>query len=93
MSFCSSFWIAQELAESKYKDDARALFEMGKKATGKKPMTIITDGLPAYHDAYKKEFWTQRNPRTEHINAIKLSGDMNNNKMDASTVRFGIGKR
>jgi hypothetical protein len=30
----------------------------------------------------KKEFWTLRNPRTEHANAIKLSGDMNNNKME-----------
>jgi transposase-like protein len=76
------FWIAQEVAESKYKHDARHLFELGKKATGKKPMTIITDGLPAYHDAYKKEFWTLRNPRTEHINAIKLKGNMNNNKME-----------
>ena len=50
------FWIAQELAESKYKHDARKLFEMGKKATGNKHMTIITDGFPAYHDAYKKAF-------------------------------------
>jgi len=76
------FWIAQEVAESKYKHDARMLFEMGKKVTGKKPMTIVTDGLPAYHDAYKKAFWTQKNPRTEHVNAIKLSGDRNNNKME-----------
>jgi len=76
------FWIAQEVAESKYKHDARMLFEMGKKATGKKPMTIITDGLPAYHDAYKKEFRTLKCPRTEHINAIKLRGNMNNNKME-----------
>jgi transposase-like protein len=49
--------------------------------TGKSPETIITDGLPAYHDAYKKEFWTLKGPRTQHINAIKLRGDMNNNKM------------
>jgi transposase-like protein len=76
------FWIAQEVAESKYKHDARKLFEMGKRLMEKKPMTIITDGLPAYNDAYKKEFWTLRNPRTEHINAIKLSGNMNNNKME-----------
>jgi protoporphyrinogen oxidase len=48
------FWIAQEVAESKYKHDAGKLFELGKKVIGKKPMTIITDGLPAYHDAYQK---------------------------------------
>jgi transposase-like protein len=77
------FWIAQEVAESKYKHGARKLFQLGVKATGKKPMTLITDGLPAYHDACNKEFWTMRkDTRTEHINAIRLKGDMNNNKME-----------
>ncbi|MFH0897321.1 MAG: DDE-type integrase/transposase/recombinase [Candidatus Bathyarchaeota archaeon] len=74
------YWIAQEVAETKYKHDARRIFQMAKKVTGKKPMTLITDGLPAYHDAYKKEFWTTRKPRTEHIRHIKVQGDMNNNK-------------
>lgn len=76
------YWIAQEVAESKYKHDARKLFQLAKKVTGTKPMTLITDGLPAYNDAYKKEFWTLRNPRTQHIRHIKLKGDMNNNKME-----------
>jgi transposase-like protein len=76
------YWIAQEVAGSKYKHDARKLFQMAKKVTGRNPETIITDGLPAYHDAYKKEFWTLNGPRTEHVNAIKLRGDMNNNKME-----------
>jgi len=76
------FWIAQEVAETKFKHDARKLFQLGKKVTGKKPMTIITDGLPAYNDAYKKEFRTLLKPRTEHIRHIKLRGDMNNNKME-----------
>jgi len=76
------YWIAQEVAESKHKHDARRIFQMAKKVTGKKPMTMITDGLPAYNDAYKKEFRTLRKPRTEHIRHIKLKGDMNNNKME-----------
>ena len=77
------FWIAQEIAGSKYSHDARKLFQMGMKVTGKKPMTLITDGLPAYHDAYKKEFWTARKvTRTEHIAHITLRGDHNNNKME-----------
>jgi transposase-like protein len=76
------YWIAQEVAESKYKHDARLLFQLGQKVTGKKPMTLITDGLPAYHDAFNREFWTMKKPRVEHINAIKLSGNMNNNKME-----------
>ena len=76
------FWIAQEVADSKDKHDARNLLRMAKEATGKKPMTFITDGLPAYHDAYKKEFWTLKGPRTEHIQHITLRGDHNNNKME-----------
>ena len=76
------FWIAQEVAETKYKHDARRLFQLGVKATGKNPLTLITDGLPAYHDAYRKEFWTQRYPRTEHIRHISIKGDRNNNKME-----------
>lgn len=76
------YWIAQEVAETKYKHDARKLFQMAKKVTGTKPMTLVTDGLPSYHDAYKKEFWTLKGPRTEHVRHIKLKGDMNNNKME-----------
>jgi len=76
------YWIAQEVAESKYKHDARKLFQLAKKVTGTKPMTLATDGLRAYQDAYKKEFRTLRKPRTEHIRHIKIKGDMNNNKME-----------
>ena len=45
------YWIAQEVPGSKYKHDARKLFQMTKKVTGRNPETLITDGLPAYHDA------------------------------------------
>src|SRR5208283_1170584 len=76
------FWIAQEVAESKDKHDARNLLRMSKELMGKKPMTFITDGLRSYHDAYKKEFWTLKNPRTEHVRHITLRGDHNNNKME-----------
>ncbi len=76
------FLIAQEVAETKDKHDTRNLLRMSKELMGKKPMTFTTDGLQSYHDAYKKEFWTLKGPRTEHIRHIKLSGDMNNNKME-----------
>jgi len=76
------FWIAQEVAETKYKHGARSLFQLGMKVAGKKPLTLITDGLPAYHQAYKSEFFTVRNPRTQHIRHITIRGDRNNNKME-----------
>ena len=46
------------------------------------PATLITDGLVSYHEAYKKEFFTIKTPRVEHINTVKISGNMNNNKME-----------
>jgi len=67
--------------ELKPKNDKK-IFQLAKKATSKKPMTMITDGLPAYNDAYKKEFRTLCKPQTEHIRHIKLKCDMNNNKME-----------
>jgi transposase-like protein len=77
------FWIAQEVAETKYTHDARKLFQMSRQLIGKKPMTLITDGLPAYHDAYLKEYWTlKKETRTEHIRHITIRGDHNNNKME-----------
>jgi transposase-like protein len=77
------YWIAQEVSDTKYKHDARRLFQLGKEVAGKNPKTLITDGLPSYHDAYKKEFWTMKKAtRTEHIQHIRIQGDMNNNKME-----------
>ena len=56
---------------------------MGKEIVGKSPKKIITDGLPAYHETYKKEFWTlKKATRAENIRHIKIQGDMNNNKME-----------
>jgi transposase-like protein len=78
------FWIAQEVADTKYMHDAQSLFHKGKEAMNKKPSTMITDGLRSYHDAFNKEFYTNTKPRTEHINTIRMSENMNNNKMERS---------
>jgi len=77
------YWIAKEVADSKFSYDARRLFQQGRQVAGKKPKTLITDGLPAYHDAYLKEFWARRKEiRTEHICHIRIQGDRNNNRME-----------
>ncbi len=45
-------------------------------------MKLITDGLPAYRQAYLKQYWTKKEPRTIHESHITLKGDRNNNKME-----------
>lgn len=74
------FWIAQEVASTKYTADVRPLLELGKAVAGKKPKSFITDGAANFHEAYLKEFWTPKlENRTEHI---RLQGDHNNNRME-----------
>lgn len=77
------YLIAHEVADRKEGHDARSLFAKGKEVTGTKPKVLITDGLRSYEEAYQKEFWTiNRENRTLHIKHIRMSGDMNNNKME-----------
>ena len=77
------FWIAQEVADTKFTADLRPLFQQGKKVAGKQPKTLITDGAPNFHEAYEQEFGTNRIAnRTEHIREIAFNGEGHNNKME-----------
>ena len=72
------FWIAQEVAETKEKHDARVLFFRAKRLMGKQPKTLITDGLPSYSVACEQVF-----DGTKHIRKITFDGKKhNNNKME-----------
>ena len=76
------FWIAQQVADTKYTADIIPLFQKGKEVAGTRPNTLISDGAPNFHNAYNKEFFTNKKPWTTHINHIRLHGDHNNNKME-----------
>ena len=77
------FWIAQEVAETKYTADVRPLFQLAKAVAGKAPKTLVSDGAANFHEAYLKEFRTMKlETRTEHIRHVRLQGDYNNNKME-----------
>lgn len=83
------YWIAQEVADSKFSHDARNLFRKGKEATQHYPKVLITDGLQAYHDAYKKEFMMKdKKKQAIHFQHIHLRKDMNNNQMERMNGEF-----
>jgi putative transposase len=71
------FWIAQEVAESKYKHDSREIFYKARWLMKKQPKTFITDGLPTYKTNARRIF-----PQAEHIRQITLKGELHNNKME-----------
>jgi transposase-like protein len=76
------FWIAQEVADTKLRHNPRGLFYAGLKATGKVPATLITDGLPSYHYAWKKVYSWRPERKPVHIREISLKGKVHNNKME-----------
>jgi putative transposase len=77
------FLIAQEIADSKERHDAQHLFQMAKETAEIKPKILITDGLRSYHNAWLKEFRTNRlEDSTTHIRHITLAGTHHNNKME-----------
>lgn len=83
------FWIAKEVSDRKEVHDATGLFREAKEVAKIKPKVIITDGLKSYEEAYQKEFWEiDRTKRTLHIKHIRMSGDMNNNKMERLNGEF-----
>jgi hypothetical protein len=87
------FWIAKEVAGDKFSREApeyaSRLFRKGIETAGRKPLTLITDGLHAYHLAYKREFYAHQKPVTKHVEHIAWQRDKGNEKMEAfnGTVR------
>lgn len=78
------FWIAQQVADNKGTSDVRPMFRDAIQKAGKKPKTLISDGASNFHDAFRKEMWSQfgeeRSP--DHVRDIRLGGEIHNNKME-----------
>ena len=82
------FWIAKEVSDKKEGHDAKGLFHEAKEVTKTIPKLMITDGLQSYKEAFNKEFFTQKGIRSVHLRHIRMSGDMNNNKMERMNGEF-----
>ncbi|HEX9678625.1 DDE-type integrase/transposase/recombinase, partial [Nitrososphaera sp.] len=76
------FWIAQQVAHTKYTEDVRPLFKEAREVAGKRPMTLISDGARNFEEVCRREYYTMAMPKTKHIRHIHISGDKNNNKIE-----------
>jgi transposase-like protein len=81
------FWIAQQVADTKYTTNINPLFKNGKHIAGKRPNTLISDGAPNFNDAFNKEFYTNTNPKTRHIRHIRLQGTIITTRWSDSMVK------
>lgn len=78
------FRLAQQVSAHKGTSDVRPMYRIAAAKAEKKPKTLISDGAPNFHDAYRKEYYDtygdEKSP--EHIREIRLSGQVHNNKME-----------
>jgi transposase-like protein len=75
------FLLASTISERREVEDARKAFQKAKTTAKSKPITVTTDGLQSYNDAFKKEFFTLRNPRTQHIRSAGIRATRRNNNV------------
>jgi hypothetical protein len=77
------FWIAQQVADTKYTADITPMFRLGKKLAGKAPHEVITDGSFNFHTALRNAYWRENDALpVRRIRHVRMSGDLNNNKME-----------
>jgi putative transposase len=77
------FWIAKEVADTKYHADVHDLFKQGRKFAGKAPFHIITDGAPNFRAGIDAEFYREKKALAlVHERDIRLGGEIHNNKME-----------
>ena len=76
------YWIETEVANTKYTADLKPLFKKTKSIADKLPKTLVTDGADNFHAAFI-EFWTRAiRDRPEHIQDIRMDGQIHNNKIE-----------
>ena len=83
------YMLTSMITERRKVEDARKVFQKAKTIGKSKPMTVVTDGLQAYHRAFNKEFFTLKNPRTKHVSMPRFIDRVNNNLVERlnGTVR------
>lgn len=76
------FLLASQISKRREVDDARKVFADAKNVAQARPAILVTDGLQSYNEAFNKEFWTMKGPRTEHIRLPSIRERPNNNLVE-----------
>lgn len=75
------FLLASTISKNREIEDARRTFRIAKSRANSKPLTVTTDGLQSYQDAFRKEFFTLKNPRTQYVRSAGIRSSRRNNNV------------
>lgn len=79
----SRMWIASQVADTKYTEDVRPLFQKSQEVAGKKPKILLSDGAKNFAQAHTKEWYSRyKGEQVQHIRHIHFKNDKNTNKME-----------
>jgi len=73
------FMLVSTISKKRDIQDARKVFQKAKEIAKSDPKFVVSDGLPAYAKAFKKEFFTLKKPRVQHIRKPRFVDPTNNN--------------
>jgi putative transposase len=82
MDNSTRYLLASHVSEGREASDARQVWAKAKEKVGHNPEVVVTDGLRSYVDAFKKEFWSLKNPRTKHKANAGIRSRANNNVIE-----------
>src|SRR5215208_1605568 len=82
MDNTTRFWICTKVSQKREVADARAVFQEANKIPPKKPIALVHDGLPSYNQAFQKEFYTIKNPRTMNIRSVSVRNEGLNSQVE-----------
>jgi putative transposase len=82
MDNTTRFWICTRVSQKREVADGRAIFQEANKIAPKKPIALVHDGLPSYNEAFQKEFYTLKNPRTMNIRSVSVRNEGLNSKVE-----------
>ena len=76
------FLLASQISQKRMVEDARTVFQSARGVAKADPKIMVTDGLPAYIKAFKKEFFTLKGPRAKHIRKPHFTDPTNTNMVE-----------
>ncbi|MDQ6866301.1 MAG: DDE-type integrase/transposase/recombinase [Thermoproteota archaeon] len=81
MDDTTRFWITTKISQRREVADARAVFQDSKNKTST-PKAVIHDGLRTYDEAFRKEYFSLKQPRVKNIRSISVRGKGLNSKVE-----------
>jgi len=82
------FWISSMISQGRNIEDAQRVFQDAKSKLGVMPIAVAHDGLHSYSEAFRREFYTNKNPKTIDVRSVSIRDIGLNNRVERLNQTF-----